>query len=114
MSLATGHATRLSVLVHADAHRNHRPLSEEIINRALQAGLAGASRFHGMEGFGRSRVVHTDLDPDLVRCLPCEVVIVDPSSQRIRDFLPQLDDLLDHGIAVIDTVEIVTVSHTAG
>lgn len=110
MSLARGPATRLSILMHADARWSRHPVSEEILRRAIAAGLAGASRFHGVEGFGSSRVVHSDVDPDIVSCLPCELVIIDPSPQRIRDFVVQLDEILDHGIVVVDTVEIVTVN----
>lgn len=112
MSLRPGPAARLSIMMHADARWHHHSVSDEIIQRALQAGLAGASRFHGIEGFGHSGVLHSDADPDVVRCLPCEVVIVDPSGERIRDFLPLLDEVLDHGVAVLDTVEIVTVNRS--
>ena len=110
MTLIAGVATRLTVFLHADAHWNHHALSEEIIERALRAGLAGASRFHGIEGYGRSGVLHTDIDPDIMSGLPCEVVIVDQSAARIRDFLPQLDEILDHGLATIDTVDVVAVN----
>jgi PII-like signaling protein len=110
MTLAPGPASRLTIFLHADAYWHHHSLSDEIIHRALQAGLSGASRFHGIEGYGRSGVLHTDIDPDIMSGLPAEVVIVDPSSQRVRDFLPQLDEILDHGIAVIDTVEVAFVS----
>ena len=109
MTLTTGTATRLSILMHVDAHWNHRPLSDEIIERALRAGLAGASRFHGVEGYGDSGVLHSAVDPDVMGGLPCEVVIVDPSGERIRGFLPQLDEILDHGLVVVDTVEVVSV-----
>jgi PII-like signaling protein len=107
MTSITGTATRLTVLLHADARWHHHALSDEIIQRALRAGLAGASRFHGIEGYGRSKVLHTDIDPDILSGLPCEVVIVDPSPERVRGFLAQLDEILDHGLATIDTVDVV-------
>lgn len=113
MTLRPGTATRLSVLLHADAYWHHHALSDEIIHRALQAGLAGASRFAGIEGYGSTGILHTDIDPDIMSDLPCEVVIVDPSAERIRDFLPQLDELLDHGLVTIDTVEVVMVNRPA-
>jgi PII-like signaling protein len=113
VTLRPGAATRLTVLLHADAHWNHHALSDEIIQRALRAGLAGASRFSGIQGYGSSGVLHTDIDPDIMSDLPCEVVIVDPSSERIREFLPQLDELLDHGLVTLDTVDVVTVHRPA-
>lgn len=106
MTLSPGPATRLTVLLHANARWHHHALSDEIIQRALRAGLSGASRFQGIEGYGRARVIHTDVDPDIVSGLPCEVVIVDPSAERVREFLPQLGEILDHGFAMLDTVEV--------
>lgn len=111
--LRPGTAARLSILLHADAYWHHHPVSDEIIQRALRAGLAGASRFAGIEGYGSSGILHTDIDPDIMSDLPGEVVIVDPSAERIRAFLPQLDDLLDHGLVTLDTVAVVAVNRPA-
>lgn len=113
MTLREGDATRLTILLHADAHWHRHALSDEIIHRALAAGLAGASRFHGIEGFGSSGVVHTDVDPDIMSGLPCSVVIVDPSEEKVRAFLPHLDEILDHGIVTLDHVEIARIVRPA-
>lgn len=110
MSLRPGTATRLSVLLHADASWHHHALSDEIVQRALRAGLAGASRFAGIEGYGSTGILHTDIDPDIMSDLPCEVVIVDPSPERVRAFVPQLEEILDHGLITLDTVEVAMVN----
>jgi len=109
MTLRPGPASRLTIYLHADAQWHHRAVPDEIIRRALLAGLSGASLFHGIEGYGRSGILHSDIDPDIMNSLPCEVVIVDMSEERLRGFLPELDEILDHGIAVIDTVEVAQV-----
>jgi uncharacterized protein len=113
VSLRPGTATRLTILMHADAYWHHHPLSDEIIHRALEAGLAGASRFAGLEGFGSTGILHTDIDPDIMSDLPCEVVIVDPSPERVRAFLPQVEEILDHGLITLDTVEVAMVNRPA-
>lgn len=113
MSLRPGTATRVTILMHADAYWHHHPLSDEIIHRALEAGLAGASRFAGLEGFGSTGILHTDIDPDIMSDLPCEVVIVDPSPERVRAFLPQVEEILDHGLITLDTVEVAMVNRPA-
>jgi PII-like signaling protein len=109
MGLRRGVATRLTVYLHADARWHHRSMSEEIVRRARAAGLAGASRFHGVEGFGASRRLHTDLDPDVMGSLPCAVEVVDASERRVREFAATLESVLDHGLVVLETVEVATV-----
>ena len=107
MSLQPGPALRLTVLVRANDRWHHRPLYTEIVHRAHLAGLAGASVFHGIEGFGRSGTIHTSRILDLSDDLPCSVVVVD-SEERVRAFLPELDGLVTGGLVLLDPVEVVT------
>jgi uncharacterized protein len=107
MELSSGPALRLTIFVKANDSWHHRPLYTEIVHRAHRAGLAGASVFHGIEGFGKSETIHTSRILDLSDDLPCAIVIVD-LEQRIRDFLPQLDELVTEGLVLLDPVEVVT------
>jgi PII-like signaling protein len=101
-----GPATRLTVLVKEDDQWHHRPLYTEIVHRAHQAGLAGASVFRGIEGYGRSSQIHTTRILSLAEDLPCSIVIVD-TDEKIRAFLPQLDELVSEGLVMVDPVEVV-------
>ena len=106
MHLESGPAMRLTIFVKANDRWHHRPLYTEIVHRAHRGGLAGASVFHGIEGFGKSEMIHTSRILDLSDNLPCSIVIVD-AEQRIRDFLPQLDELVTEGLVLLDRVEVV-------
>ena len=101
-----GEAARLTVLVKESDQWHHRPLYTEIVHRAHLAGLAGASVFRGIEGFGRSSRIHTSRILSLSEDLPVSVVIVD-LEDRIRAFLPELDELVTEGLVMIDPVEVV-------
>jgi len=104
MSL-TGSACRLTIFV-GESHRwHHHPVYVEIIHRAHRAGLAGASAFRGIEGFGASSRIHRDRLLAVGRVLPIAIVIVDEES-RIREFLPQLDEVVQQGLVIIDDVEV--------
>lgn len=102
----TGRALRLTVFVDDTDTWHHRPMYTEIVHRVHAAGLAGASVFRGMEGFGATQVVHTTRLLSMAGDLPVAVVVVD-TEEKVRAFLPQLDDLLIEGLAVLDEVEVV-------
>jgi PII-like signaling protein len=101
-----GPALRLTVFVGEDDQWHHRPLYHEIVRRAHDAGLAGASVLRGIEGYGASSRIHTTRLLSLSEDLPIAVVIVDTEPQ-IRAFLPQLDELVTEGLVIIDPVEVI-------
>lgn len=101
-----GPAVRLTIYVGEDARWHHRPLFSEIVHRAHRSGLAGASVMRGIEGYGASSRIHTSRLLSLAENLPVAIVIVD-AEDRIRAFLPQLDELVTQGLVIIDPVEVI-------
>ncbi len=101
-----GRALRLTVFVGESDRWHHRPLYTEIVHRAHAAGLAGASVFRGVEGFGASSIVHTARLLSMSQDLPVAVIIIDDEA-RVRGFLPQLDELVAEGLVMLDEVEVI-------
>ncbi len=101
-----GSALRLTVYIGENDQAHHRPLYSEIVHRAHRAGLAGASVFRGLEGYGASSTIHTSRILSLSEDLPIAVVIVD-AAERIRAFLPELDALVTEGLVTLDEVDVV-------
>lgn len=102
----SGRALRLSIFIGEDDIWHHRALYAEIVHRAHKAGLAGATVIRGIEGFGASSRIHT---PHLFRLssdLPLLIVIIDAES-RVREFLPQLDELDISGLMTLDEVDVI-------
>jgi PII-like signaling protein len=106
MTRLTGSALRLTVFVGENDTWHHRPLYSEIVHRAHAAGLAGASVFRGVEGFGASSRIHTLRLLSLSEDLPVAIVIVD-TEERVRAFLPQLDELVAEGLVLLDGCEVI-------
>lgn len=102
---ARGPARRLTVIVGEEDTWHHRPVYSEIVHRAHRFGLAGASVFRGIEGYGASSHVHTSRILSLSEDLPVAVVIVD-AAERIGAFLPEIDELLTGGVVMLDDVHV--------
>jgi hypothetical protein len=105
MKLA-GRQQRLTVYIGESDRHGHTPLATEIVQRAHAAGLAGASVFRGVEGYGASNHIHTTRILSLSDDLPIAIVIIDRPDADAA-FLPQLDELVTEGLVVLDDVEVV-------
>jgi PII-like signaling protein len=106
-----GTATRMTIYLNDGDRHEHKALFSEIVHRAYQHGLAGASVLHGIAGYGMSGFVHTDRLLDCSDVLPAVVVIVD-SDDRVRGFLPELEELIGDGLITLEPVEVVRYDRT--
>ncbi|MFZ3565888.1 DUF190 domain-containing protein [Streptomyces sp. BH097] len=102
----TGTALRVSIFIGENDTWHHKPVYTEIVHRAHAAGLAGASVFRGIEGFGASSLIHTSRLLSMSEDLPVLIVIVD-TDDRIRAFLPQIDELVTEGLVILDDCEVI-------
>ena len=102
----TGTAQRLTIIVSDSGHWHHKPLFTEIVHRAHDAGLAGATVLHGVEGFGATSRIHTARILSLGEDLPVVIIMVD-RPDRIRAFLPEVEELVTEGLVILDEVEVV-------
>jgi PII-like signaling protein len=81
------------------------PLYEWIVLRAREAGLAGATVFRGMMGFGARSRLHTFKIERLSEDMPVVIEIVD-SQENIESFLKTIDDRIKEGLATMERVNV--------
>ena len=96
----------LRVFVGESDRHGHRPLYEEIVLKAREAGLAGATVLRGVMGFGRHSFIHTTKILRLSEDLPMVVEIVD-SQEKIEGFLPALDGMISDGLVTLERVKVI-------
>jgi PII-like signaling protein len=82
-----------------------KPLAQVLLDLAWSQGIAGATVFKGIEGFGPEHYLSTERLPDVAIHLPVIVEIVD-EEEAIERFLPLLDDMVAQGTITTSPVQI--------
>jgi uncharacterized protein len=101
-----GRALCMTIFVEDTDTWHHKPMFTEIVHRAHAFGLAGATVFRGVEGFGATSIVHTARLLSMADDLPTTIIIVD-EEDRIRSFVPQLEELSISGLIILQEVEVI-------
>jgi PII-like signaling protein len=108
-----GEGKLLRVFIGESDRHQGRALSEAIVRKARELGLAGATVWQGIEGFGARSRIHTAKILRLSEDLPIIVEIVD-SEEKIRALLPELDALMEAagggGLVTLEKAEIIKYS----
>ncbi len=106
-----GEAELLRIFIGESDKHGHIPLYEALVMKAREFGLAGATVVRGSTGFGANSRVHSSKILRLSEDLPVVVEIVD-KAERIEAFLPELDGMVEEGMATIEKVRMVLYRHS--
>jgi PII-like signaling protein len=89
-------------------------LYEALVRAARERGLAGATVWRGIEGFGARSLIHRASILRLSEDLPVLIEIVD-GEEQIRAALPALEALLEEagggGLITLEKAEIIRYTH---
>ncbi len=96
---------RVTIFTTENDQIGHRPAYDEIVKRARDRGLAGASVVRGIEGFGMSSRLHTARLLSLAEDLPVLIILVDVC-ERLDAFLEELDAALAGLLMVREEIDI--------
>lgn len=84
--------TRLMVFLSEDDRAGHRGVHEQLLERARHDGMAGATVWRGVEGFGTSGRLRTTRFPDMAAGLPLAFELID-TPERVDAFMAVVKDL---------------------
>jgi PII-like signaling protein len=86
---------------------------EKIVMEARKAGLAGATVFKGIMGFGGTSRIHTSKILRLSEDLPLIIEIVDEET-KIENFIPVIDQIFEEancgGLVTLEKADIIKYS----
>jgi PII-like signaling protein len=95
----------LRIMIGESDRREGKPLYEWIVLKAKTEGLAGATVFRGMMGFGASSRIHTSKIMRLSEDLPILIEIVDVR-EKLESFMKLIDGCITSGLATLEKAEI--------
>lgn len=103
-------AKLLRVFIGESDKYNGRPVYEEIVLKAREANLAGATVIKGIMGFGANSKIHTSKLLTLSEDLPLIVEIVD-TLEKIESFIPVVNEIFEvaniGGLVTIEKAEVI-------
>jgi len=92
----TGDGKLLRIFIGESDRCHGRPLYEALVLKARELGLAGATVWRGIEGYGAASRIHTAKILRMSEDLPILIEIVD-SEDKVLAALPELDALIEAG-----------------
>ena len=104
-------AERIRIYIGEDDKYKKRPLADVIVEETRKLGLAGATVFRGMSGFGANSLIHTTKILRLSEDLPVVVEIVD-HPDRIDLLLTILDEIMNEGMVTREPVNVIAYRHS--
>ena len=113
----TGEAKLLRIFIGESDKLRHVPLYEAIVREAKDAGLAGATVWKGVMGFGPSSRIRTAKILDLSGDMPL-VIEINDTEEKISAFLPKLHELFEQsqsgGLVTMEKVQVIRYTHGKG
>ena len=96
-----GDAKLLRIHLSEGDRRQGRKTYEAILQRCQEAGIAGATVFRGLEGFGETAEIHRRhlLHPDQ----PIVILVVDEAA-KITALIPEIEGLMESGMLALSDV----------
>ena len=105
-----GDAKLLRIFIGESDKSHSVPVYEKIVREARKDGLAGATVFKGIMGFGGTSRIRTSKILALSSDMPLIIEIVD-KIDRIEDFLPKLNQIFEEadcgGLVTIEKAEVI-------
>jgi len=88
---------------------NGKPLHEAIFAKCQELGLAGATVYRGIEGYGGSSRIRQSSPWRFSSDAPIMLSVIDSEAQ-IAKLLPPLDEMVGEGLIAISTVQVIRYS----
>ncbi len=101
-----GKAKIMRIYIGENDKWNGKPLYEAIVSGLRSHDIAGVTVYRGILGYGANRRIHKDAALSLSHDRPILLSVVD-AEEKIRAFMPVLDDMVQQGLVVLSDVDVI-------
>jgi PII-like signaling protein len=105
-----GKAKLMRIFIGENDKWNGKPLHKALIECMRTNDIAGVTVYQGILGYGANRRIHKDSALHLSHDRPMMLSAVD-TEERLRAFLPVLDDMVQQGLVVFSDVDVIKYTH---
>lgn len=86
-----------------------KPLHEAIVSKCVELGMAGATVYRGIEGYGASTRIHLGGHWNLSKDAPIMLTVID-TEEQMEMLIPYLDVMVEEGLVAMSRVEAIRYS----
>ena len=104
-------ALMLKIFIGENDHYKGKPLYEQIVLKARELDLAGATVTRGILGFGADSRIHSSKLLDLSEDLPVIIEIVD-TEEKINTLMPFIDETIVEGLVTLEKMRVIKYRHS--
>jgi PII-like signaling protein len=105
-----GKAKLMRIYIGENDRWRDKPLYEALVESMRANEIAGVTVYQGILGYGANRRIHQQKPLSLSHDRPMMLSIVD-TEEKIRKFLPLLDDMVQQGLVVLSDVDVIKYTH---
>ncbi|MCF7907472.1 MAG: DUF190 domain-containing protein [Candidatus Omnitrophica bacterium] len=102
--------TLLRIFIGESDKYKGKPLYEQIVLKARELNLAGATVLRGLMGFGADSHMHSAKILRLSEDLPVIIELVD-TEENLNKLLPFLDETVQEGLITLEKVRVIKYRH---
>jgi uncharacterized protein len=89
-----------------------KPLHEAIVSKCVELGIAGATVYKGIEGYGASTRIHHASHWSFSKDAPIMLTVIDTEEQIVK-LIPYLDAMVEEGLIASSSVEAIRYSRNS-
>lgn len=105
-----GKAKLMRIFIGENDKWHGKPLHKALVESMRANDIAGVTVYQGILGYGANRRIHKDSTLHLSHDRPVMLSVVE-TEEKLRAYLPILDDMVQQGLVVFSDVDVIKYTH---